>query len=141
MPVRLYTCVAAQKARVRRGRGRIVAAAYVHFDVAEAAAGEVRFELRDRVLARHVGHEAQVELGGRTVRQDRHAAGPGVATDQPFDVHRRPARQVLERLPPARVARPLVHAQGLLRGRSSMRLAATSSIACSLALSGRTASM
>ena len=87
---------------------------------------------------RHVGHEAQVELRHGAVRQDRLAAGPGVAADQPLDVHRRLRDEPLERLDPAAVVDPAASRRScFLAVASSIRFAASASIAFSAAEIGR----
>ena len=64
------------------------------------------------------------------MRQNRLAAGAGVAADQAFDVHCRSRHAILQRLAPRRIARPRLDAERFLRARlSSSRFAATSIIA------------
>src|SRR5579872_117247 len=46
--------------RVLRRGGRIVASRHIHFDVAEPAFGEVRFNGRQRALRGHIRDEAQI---------------------------------------------------------------------------------
>jgi len=55
-------------------------------DVAEAVLGEVRPQLRDRVLLAHVGDEAEVHFRACLVGHDRLRAGAGVPGDQAGDV-------------------------------------------------------
>src|SRR5205807_1468080 len=83
----------------------------------EPALREVRLEQGERLGRRHVGHEPQVELRHRAVRQDGLAARAGVAADQTFDVDRGARHEALQRLDPAHVAHPVVHAHLPLRDR------------------------
>ena len=101
--------------RVARRAGGIVAARHVDLDVSKPALGEVRLERRERVGGGHVRHQPQVELRHRPMRQNRLAAGPRVAADQSLDVDGGTGHQHLERLRPARVVRPPLHAELLLR--------------------------
>ena len=84
---------------------------------AEAVPREVRLQLLHRAVVGHVRHEAQVELRDRAVRENRLAAGAGVAADQALDVDGRPVREVFEGLAPAGIARPGLDAESLLGGR------------------------
>ena len=118
----------ADDGRVRGRAGRVVAAARVDLDVAEAALGEVRLEGGHGVVEGHVGHQAQVELGDGAVRQHGLAARPGVAGDQALDVHGGREQEALERGAPGLVVGPAVApTAGAWRSSSSRRAAAASS--------------
>src|SRR5207245_2654640 len=58
----------------------------------------------------------EVELRDGAVWQDRLSAGPSVAGNEPFDVHRRREEELLERIAPGLVVRPALHRQEALCG-------------------------
>jgi hypothetical protein len=93
----------------------VVAAGDVHFDVAEAAFGEVRFESGDGVVLLHVGDETHIDFGDGAMREDGLAARAGVAADEAFDVHGRLRFEALVGLLPREIADPMLHAEGFLR--------------------------
>src|SRR5437870_4498478 len=96
--------------------GGIVAARHVDLDVPESPLRQVRLERGQGVGRRHVRHEPQVELGHGPVGEDGLATRTGVSTDQALDIDRGARHQQLQRLRPAHVAHPVLHAQQLLRG-------------------------
>src|SRR5439155_11537575 len=60
----------------------IVTARHVHFDVAEPALGQMRFQRRERVGGFHVWHEPHVDLRYRAMRQNGFAARTCVTANQ-----------------------------------------------------------
>ena len=100
--------------RIRGASGRIVAAGHIDFDIAEAALREVRLQRGERAGAVMSGTSRRSSFAtarcGRTVLPP----GPGVAADQSFDVHRRPACQQFQRLQPIHIVDPVLHAHLLL---------------------------
>ena len=119
----------------------IVAAARVHLDVAEAALRQVRLERGDGLVESHVGHEPQVELRHRAVRQHGLPARPGAAGDQALDVDGGREQEPLERRAPGQIVRPALRPRaGAWRWLRCRRLAASSSNAFSAAEAGFAAS-
>ena len=68
--------------RIFRCGRRIVPAGHVHFDVAEAALRQMGLQRGKRVRRFHVGHESHVDFRDGAMRQNRFAAGAGVAADR-----------------------------------------------------------
>src|SRR5216117_208557 len=122
----------------RRAVG-VVPAGHVDLDIPEAAFRQVRLERGECLGRGHIGDESQVEFGDRPVRQDGFATRPGVAAHEAFDVDGGARHQELQRLTPAHIVHPVVHADlpfrhlfietvgrfrdhGLFRGRERSRL-------------------
>src|SRR5204862_5796436 len=95
----------------------VVAAARIHFDVAETALREMRLEAGDRPVVGHVGYEPKIELRDGTMRHDGLAARAGISSDEAFDVDRRGEHEALERRAPRKVSRPALRAEERHRSR------------------------
>ena len=77
--------------------GRAVAAGDVHLDVAEAALGEVRLQLAATASSLVMSGTSRMSIfASARSRQDRLAAGPGIAADQALDVDRRLRREPVD---------------------------------------------
>ena len=75
--------------RVGLGLRWIITAGHVDLDVTEAVFREMSLQFGQCFGGCLAGHEPQVELGRRLVRENRLAAGTGVAAVNALDVHRR----------------------------------------------------
>ena len=90
--------------------GRVVSAGDVHFDIAEAMLGEMRFERGRRFRSFHIGHKAQIHFRNGASGQNGFPAGAGVTGDESFDIYCRLRNEKLQRFLETDVVHPVLDA-------------------------------